>query len=126
MIGDNLVIKIIKKSASCCSGLLQRKLPKQRLLSHTFSGLLRKTYTMVSKGVLNLIGCFLLMFLSISALNHGVLGARFLTEKLEDDEGETAQTTWKYQNLDNGSGTDGFFATIDRQVPSCPDPLHNK
>ncbi|KAE8684113.1 hypothetical protein F3Y22_tig00111151pilonHSYRG00078 [Hibiscus syriacus] len=77
---------------------------------------------MVSKGVL--IGYLLLMFLSISALNNGVSGAKFLREKLEDDQAETAQRRWKYENVDNG--TVRFFATVDRQVPSCPDPLHNK
>ncbi|KAK8486408.1 hypothetical protein V6N13_090855 [Hibiscus sabdariffa] len=76
---------------------------------------------MVSKGLL--VGYILLMFLSISALNHGVLGARFLTGKLEDEE-ETAQRSWKDQNLDEE--TQGFFATINREVPSSPDPLHNK
>ncbi|KAK9016994.1 hypothetical protein V6N11_079484 [Hibiscus sabdariffa] len=76
---------------------------------------------MVSKGLL--VGYILLMFLSISALNHGVLGARFLTEKLEDEE-ETAQRSWKDQSLDEE--TQGFFATINREVPSSPDPLHNK
>ncbi|KAE8660225.1 putative Protein YIPF1 [Hibiscus syriacus] len=77
---------------------------------------------MVSKGLLA--GSLLLMFLSISALNHGVLGARFL--KVEDEEETTtAQRSWKnQQSVDNG--TDGFFATINREVPSCPDPLHNK
>ncbi|KAE8675378.1 putative Protein YIPF1 [Hibiscus syriacus] len=78
---------------------------------------------MVSKGLLA--GYLLLMFLSISALNHGVLGARFLTEKVEDEEETTTtQRTWKNQSVDNG--TDGFFATINREVPSSPDPLHNK
>ncbi|KAE8678166.1 hypothetical protein F3Y22_tig00111440pilonHSYRG00111 [Hibiscus syriacus] len=77
---------------------------------------------MVSKGVL--IGYLLFMFLSISALNNGVLGAKFLREKVEDDEEETTERRWKYQNMDNG--TDGFFETVEREVPSCPDPLHNK
>ncbi|MBA0860730.1 hypothetical protein Goshw_020601 [Gossypium schwendimanii] len=73
---------------------------------------------MVSKG---LIGYVLLIMLSISALKNGVLGARLLAEKVEDEE--KTERSWKYQNLDNGS--DGFFATINREVPSCPDPLHN-
>ncbi|XWS58210.1 hypothetical protein CRYUN_Cryun08bG0015100 [Craigia yunnanensis] len=68
-----------------------------------------------------LVGYLLLILLSISALNHGVLEARFLTEKLEDQE--KPQKTWK-ENPD--SGTDGFFATINREVPSSPDPLHNR
>ncbi|XVF06112.1 hypothetical protein REPUB_Repub06bG0019800 [Reevesia pubescens] len=77
---------------------------------------------MFSKGFL--VGYLLLILLSISALNHGVLGARFLTEKLEmEDEEIKPQKTWK-ENPENG--TDGFFATINREVPSCPDPLHNR
>ncbi|XWS57550.1 hypothetical protein CRYUN_Cryun09bG0184100 [Craigia yunnanensis] len=73
---------------------------------------------MFSRG---LVGYLLLILLSISALHHGVLGARFLVEKFEDQE--KPQETWK-ENPD--SGTDGFFATINREVPSCPDPLHNR
>ncbi|OMO99163.1 hypothetical protein COLO4_13481 [Corchorus olitorius] len=80
---------------------------------------------MFSKG---LVGYFLLILLSISALNnHGVLGARFLADKLEDHQEMAAasdQKTWKEENPDKG--IDGFFATINREVPSCPDPLHNR
>ncbi|XVF41943.1 hypothetical protein PTKIN_Ptkin01aG0321300 [Pterospermum kingtungense] len=76
---------------------------------------------MFSRG---LVGYLLLMLLSISALHHGVLGARFLTEKHLEDQ-EKPQQTWK-ENPDSGSNSDGFFATINREVPSCPDPLHNR
>ncbi|XVE62988.1 hypothetical protein DITRI_Ditri06bG0163700 [Diplodiscus trichospermus] len=69
-------------------------------------------------------GCFFLIFLSISALNNGVHGARFLTEKLEDQENKQYQKFWK-ENPDI-NGTEGVFATINREVPSCPDPLHNR
>ncbi|XVE89696.1 hypothetical protein DITRI_Ditri20bG0016700 [Diplodiscus trichospermus] len=68
------------------------------------------------------VGYLLLILLIISALHHEVLAARFLTEKLEDED--MAQRNWKGNP---GSGTDdGYFATIDRQVPSSPDPLHNR
>lgn len=64
-----------------------------------------------------------MILLSVSALQHGVLGARFLTEKLEDQDQKPDEKTWK-ENPDNG--TVGFFATVNREVPSCPDPLHNR
>ena len=65
--------------------------------------------------------CLLLILLSISSLHHGVLGARYLKEKEENLE--------KPQVWSSGSSKDaveGFFATVDREVPSCPDPLHNR
>ncbi|GKV20659.1 hypothetical protein SLE2022_082410 [Rubroshorea leprosula] len=71
-----------------------------------------------------LVGYLLLFLLSISALYDGrVLGARNLREKLEDDveKSETLE-----ENSKNNNGDEGFFATINRQVPSCPDPLHNR
>lgn len=79
---------------------------------------------MFSRGFL-LVGYLLLMLLSISALQNGVLGARILSEKkLEEDQQKKPQQTWK-ENPDSGSD-DGFVATINREVPSCPDPLHNR
>ncbi|XVF57425.1 hypothetical protein PTKIN_Ptkin06aG0204400 [Pterospermum kingtungense] len=65
----------------------------------------------------------LLILLTISALNHGVLEARFLTEKHLKDQ-EKPQKTWKLENHETVA--DGFFATINREVPSSPDPLHNR
>lgn len=67
------------------------------------------------------VGCFLLILLSISAFHHGVLGARYLKEKVEDMK--------KSQNWKEGSNADqdsGFVARVNREIPSCPDPLHNK
>ncbi|KAK8492712.1 hypothetical protein V6N13_034819 [Hibiscus sabdariffa] len=50
---------------------------------------------------------------------------RFLTEKLKDEENKP-QKTWKENPDSNGSEAGDFFATINREVPSCPDPLHNR
>ncbi|KAK8545429.1 hypothetical protein V6N12_026263 [Hibiscus sabdariffa] len=72
------------------------------------------------------LGYFLLTLLSISALlQHGALGGRFLTERLKDEENKP-QKTWKENPDSNGSEAGDFFATINREVPSCPDPLHNR
>ncbi|GKV08975.1 hypothetical protein SLE2022_126740 [Rubroshorea leprosula] len=70
------------------------------------------------------VGYLLLFLLCVSALYNGrVLGARNLSEKLEDDaeKSQALKENSKYNNGDEGS-----FATIDREVPSCPDPLHNR
>ncbi|KAL6496720.1 hypothetical protein OROHE_027375 [Orobanche hederae] len=62
----------------------------------------------------------LLILLWISSLHHhGVSGARCLNEKVDN-------VVERPQFLDSNSTEDSrFFATIDRQVPSSPDPLHN-
>ncbi|CAN6715024.1 unnamed protein product [Malus baccata var. baccata] len=62
----------------------------------------------------------LLIFLGISGLNDsgGVSGARCLNEKVGNME--------KPQVFNSPSDDEGFFATINRQVPSSPDPLHNR
>ncbi|KAG7968552.1 hypothetical protein I3843_08G160100 [Carya illinoinensis] len=67
------------------------------------------------------VGCLLLTFLIISALNREVLGARHPKEKAENLE--------KTQVSKQGSNTEDdqdFFAAINREVPSSPDPLHNR
>lgn len=66
-------------------------------------------------------GCLLLVLLSISAFHHGVVGARNLKENLKATE-ET-------QNEKEGANTEdnnGDVANVNREVPSCPDPIHNK
>ncbi|KAK8520213.1 hypothetical protein V6N12_004171 [Hibiscus sabdariffa] len=69
------------------------------------------------------LGYTLLIMLSVSVLlQHGVMGARFLTEKVGDKV-----KTWKENPERNGSEADhDIFATINREVPSGPDPLHNR
>ncbi|KAK8637996.1 hypothetical protein V6N13_136441 [Hibiscus sabdariffa] len=64
--------------------------------------------------------------LSVSVfLQHGILGARFLTDKVGDKVNKL-QKTWKENPDSNGSEADhDIFATINREVPSGPDPLHN-
>lgn len=59
-------------------------------------------------------GYFLLIFLSISALNSVALAGRILQEVVEKPQ------QW------NQIPDKGFFANVDREVPSCPDPLHNR
>ncbi|KAI5326463.1 hypothetical protein L3X38_035537 [Prunus dulcis] len=63
----------------------------------------------------------LFIFLGISGLYTGVSGARCLNEKVENPEKPQV-----LQRKSSSISTDeGFFATINREVPSSPDPLHN-
>jgi hypothetical protein len=64
--------------------------------------------------------CLLLLLSSISALHHEVLGARHLKEKVKNLE--KPQVWKKSSSAEDG----GIFATVKREVPSCPDPLHNR
>lgn len=68
------------------------------------------------------VGCLLLIFLSISTLHHEALGARNLKEMVEN--ADKSQVLKKGSN--NAANDQGFFAPSNRQVPSCPDPLHNR
>ncbi|KAJ6928797.1 hypothetical protein NC652_012827 [Populus alba x Populus x berolinensis] len=61
----------------------------------------------------NKVGCLLLILLSISASDHGVLGARNLKKKVE------------YTKKPEGS-VNIQDATVSRAVPSGPDPIHNR
>lgn len=61
-----------------------------------------------------LAGYFLLVVLSISALNSVALAGRILQEFVEKPQ------QW------NHVPDRGFFANVEREVPSCPDPLHNR
>ena len=61
----------------------------------------------------NKVGCLLLILLSISAFDHGVLGARNLKKKVE------------YTKKPEGS-VNIQDATVSRAVPSGPDPIHNR
>lgn len=60
------------------------------------------------------IGYFILFFLSIFALNSVALAARLLQEVEEKPQ--------QWSRIPN----EGFFANVDREVPSSPDPLHNR
>nr|KYP71239.1 hypothetical protein KK1_010488 [Cajanus cajan] len=68
-------------------------------------------------------GCFLLILLSISVLNHHVLGARLVKEEVEHVL-KKSSSTWResFTNETNG----GSYAAVNRVVPSSPDPLHNR
>ncbi|CAL1393513.1 unnamed protein product [Linum trigynum] len=81
------------------------------------------------------VGCFLLILVLICSSRHGFVGARRLVrlQKVEGDEIEHQEdhhgpTAGSSEQSNNGfHSEDGdFFATVDRAVPSCPDPLHNK
>ncbi|WOH04563.1 hypothetical protein DCAR_0623973 [Daucus carota subsp. sativus] len=61
-----------------------------------------------------LIGYFLLLLLSTCAINSGVLAARLLQEVQEKPQ--------QWSRIPD----EGFFASINREVPSSPDPLHNR
>ncbi|OAY44088.1 hypothetical protein MANES_08G121500v8 [Manihot esculenta] len=72
----------------------------------------------LSKG--KLVWCLLLILMSISAFENGAVveaSSRSLKEKPTQIRGQGA-------NASNGGN--GFVATVNRAVPSCPDPLHNK
>ncbi|KAK7258849.1 hypothetical protein RIF29_24437 [Crotalaria pallida] len=65
-------------------------------------------------------GYLLLMLLSISVLNHEALGARHV-EKMEHVHNSEV---WRKSSTNEKDG--GSFATLNREVPSSPDPLHNR
>ncbi|PON76386.1 CLAVATA3/ESR-RELATED [Parasponia andersonii] len=70
---------------------------------------------------------FMVLLMSILALHHGVSGARLLLhEKMEDLEKKVPAGSTSSESSDNIDGDQGFFATVNREVPSCPDPLHNR
>ncbi|KAG9152199.1 hypothetical protein Leryth_016400 [Lithospermum erythrorhizon] len=60
-----------------------------------------------------------MILLSLLVLQQLVMGARYLQfqEKAEYDD--------QIQDRSNGIAQD-FFATVNRQVPSASDPLHNR
>lgn len=77
-----------------------------------------------------LVGCLLLVFISISALQSlVVLGGRYLHENYQgkQDQQPAHHSSWTSNNS-NSNSEDGedFFATTNRVVPSSPDPLHNR
>ncbi|KAJ4719479.1 CLAVATA3/ESR-RELATED [Melia azedarach] len=79
--------------------------------------------------------CFLLIVLSLSSLYcHGVLAARYVRDMKEVAENNNRQIWSKSTSSNNptafasaaDSDDGGFVATVNREVPSCPDPLHNR
>lgn len=64
--------------------------------------------------------CLLLIFLSISAFHNRVLGARYLKE---EDSIKNPQVS---NSGSSKNEVESSFTTVERTVPSCPDPLHNK
>ena len=74
------------------------------------------------------VGCLCMILLSFLALQQVVVGARYLQDKVDDGEKpddmwSTSRSTNKSTSNDNDQG---FVATVNREVPSCPDPLHNR
>lgn len=70
-----------------------------------------------------------MILLSILAINiDGALGARILllNEKVIGQDLEKVPVWNNESSNNNSNGDEGFFATINREVPSCPDPLHNR
>ncbi|XXG54462.1 hypothetical protein AAC387_Pa03g2331 [Persea americana] len=66
------------------------------------------------------LGLFLVILLAASREGSRVLGARHLQEKVaKKDEAQV----WRVTTSIRG---EGFFDTSKREVPSCPDPLHNR
>ncbi|KAG4913936.1 hypothetical protein AAZX31_19G221700 [Glycine max] len=68
------------------------------------------------------VGCLLLILLSISVLNHQVLGARYVKEEVEHLLNKSAVWRKSFTNETKGD----FYGTVNRVVPSSPDPLHNR
>lgn len=59
----------------------------------------------------------------MSFLGHETLAGRYL----EAAETKKPQIWSKTSSKNNTEDDDeGFVATINREVPSCPDPLHNR
>ncbi|KAF7817892.1 CLE17 protein [Senna tora] len=67
------------------------------------------------------VGCFLLILLSLSGLNLKAMDARYVEEEME--RVHKFQVWRKRFSSQTGAGS---FATVDREVPSSPDPLHNR
>ncbi|KAG4908596.1 hypothetical protein AAZX31_20G219600 [Glycine max] len=68
-------------------------------------------------------GCLLvliLVLLSSSCLNHGALGARY-GKKVEHTH--KFRVWWKSFSHETARGS---YKTVNREVPSSPDPLHNR
>ena len=64
--------------------------------------------------------CLLLIFLSISAFHNGVLGARYLKEEDSLKDPQVSSVGSSKNEVENS------FTAVERTVPSCPDPLHNR
>ncbi|KAK9137240.1 hypothetical protein Sjap_007834 [Stephania japonica] len=69
------------------------------------------------------IGLFLAILLMSTFMHNEVSGARFLKEEMTSIREDKVLGT--RDNSIAGEGRD-FMATIQREVPSCPDPLHNR
>ena len=67
----------------------------------------------------------LLIFLGISGLHYEVSGARWLSENYDKVE-QNLEKPQVQMNSSNSTGDGRFFATSNREVPSSPDPLHNR
>lgn len=79
--------------------------------------------------------CILLIVSSLSSLyrHHGVVAARYLKDMQETAENTNKPQIWNNKTSSNNASAPsaadddgGFVATINREVPSCPDPLHNR
>lgn len=68
------------------------------------------------------VGCLLIFLFSFWALL--VVGARHLQDKPRNYEEKPSIGNTTVSSSANGS--EGFVATINREVPSSPDPLHNR
>ena len=67
------------------------------------------------------VGCLLLILFSISCLNHKVLGARYGKEV---DEHVHKFQVWRKSFTHETP--EGSYETVNREVPTSPDPLHNR
>ncbi|TKY61485.1 hypothetical protein E2542_SST11336 [Spatholobus suberectus] len=68
------------------------------------------------------VGCLLLILLSISVMNHQVLGARYVKEV---EHVLNKYAVWR-KSFSSSETNGGSYATANRVVPSSPDPLHNR
>ncbi|XLR67623.1 hypothetical protein HN51_014664 [Arachis hypogaea] len=86
---------------------------------------------MMSSSSRSQVGCLLLMILlSVSVLRDGVLGGRYVKVTLVDEYVLQSPPCWRKSCINNnetdGDGGSYSFETVHREVPSSPDPLHNR
>lgn len=68
----------------------------------------------------------LLFLLSISFLGHEALAGRRYLEAAETQKKPQIWNKTSSKNNSQDDNDEGFVAAINREVPSSPDPLHNR
>uniref|UniRef100_A0A7N0V7X0 Uncharacterized protein n=1 Tax=Kalanchoe fedtschenkoi TaxID=63787 RepID=A0A7N0V7X0_KALFE len=71
------------------------------------------------------VGLLLLVLWSISSLHQEALGGRYLVEEVAEENWARSLFSSTRSGENEADDDHGFVATINREVPSGPDPLHN-